>query len=279
MEYSFVKMNPAGNTTILVTTLVPREFHKTVAKELMKDTFLCAEQVGFVEPAMGNAAVARLQMMGGEFCGNASRCFAAWLALGGLTMGFPACFTEAQEEIPIEVSGHSGVLTAKVINLGKKTSALVAIAMPLPISIRHDVHQEFGDLSLVQFEGIAHLIVWKSTAAADDNMARALIDYMIKSGLKNHCYGVMFYNEEQGSMVPAVYVREVESLIWENSCGSGTAALAAALADRRKAAVPELSVSQPGGSLVASALWCNGISKIELSGDISITAAGTVFMD
>ncbi len=80
MELDFIKMNPCGNTTVLIRTSLPRARYGSIAAQIMQSTCLCAEQVGFIEPPQQEGALARLHMMGGEFCGNASRSFAAWLA-------------------------------------------------------------------------------------------------------------------------------------------------------------------------------------------------------
>ena len=76
MELRYTVIDPTKNITLLVTTPVPRDVQPRVAAELLrreKD----AEQVGFAEGlAAGNP---RLQMMGGEFCGNATMSMAAWL--------------------------------------------------------------------------------------------------------------------------------------------------------------------------------------------------------
>ena len=74
MELRYTVIDPTKNITLLVTTPVPRDVQPRVAAELLrrgKD----AEQVGFVEGLA--AGDPRLQMMGGEFCGNATMSMAA----------------------------------------------------------------------------------------------------------------------------------------------------------------------------------------------------------
>ena len=74
MKLDFIKINPAGNITILIDNF--NIYDKDIAKiseELMREDNLHAEQVGFIKDN-------HLQMMGGEFCGNASRAFASLLA-------------------------------------------------------------------------------------------------------------------------------------------------------------------------------------------------------
>ena len=74
----FTKYSPCGNTTILVreSSLSPAD-RARVAAEIIAPGHLEAEQAGYVDTA---APVPRLDMMGGEFCVNATRAFAALLA-------------------------------------------------------------------------------------------------------------------------------------------------------------------------------------------------------
>ncbi len=73
--------SPCGNTTILVreSSLSPAD-RARVAAEIIAPGHLEAEQAGYVDTA---APVPRLDMMGGEFCVNATRAFAALLAEEG----------------------------------------------------------------------------------------------------------------------------------------------------------------------------------------------------
>ena len=79
MQLEFVKVNPVENMTVFILDEVEKSKHIEIAKKLMDYSNLYAEQVGFVEKMKSeddNIAV-RLQMMGGEFCGNATRSLAA----------------------------------------------------------------------------------------------------------------------------------------------------------------------------------------------------------
>ena len=66
MIINYKVLNPAGNITIIVTTPIDKKDRRFVADYLM-DLEPNAEQVGFLT---GNT----LDMAGGEFCGNATRC-------------------------------------------------------------------------------------------------------------------------------------------------------------------------------------------------------------
>lgn len=277
MELRFVKWNPGGNTTILVLDPVPRDLHAEVAVELMNDRSLCAEQVGYLEAPSHPSALAKLQMMGGEFCGNASRCLAAQLARMKEQEGRGSTNPNDPQTIAIEVSGHKGVLGAKVTTLVPRCRWDVEIEMPLPKEIRTGIDGQLGLYSIVVFEGIVHIVLWEKSVS--DLLVQESLSFLKASGLPGETWGILFYNEEQQSMTPVVSVEAVNTLIYEQSCGSGTVAVGAALAEKRKAPIPRLTVRQPGGNLIVDVAWNEGIRSIRLSGEISIVAEGTVFLD
>ena len=65
----------------------------------------------------------------------------------------------------------------------------------------------------------------------------------------------MYFNEAEHRMKPLVYVDNPHTLVWENSCGSGSSAVASALAHRKKDTVQDILLRQPGGDLRLSAVW------------------------
>ena len=71
MELEYTVWDPTKNITLLVSTPVERGAQAETAARLMAARPQ-VEQVGFLEPAAAPGAELRLQMMGGEFCGNAS---------------------------------------------------------------------------------------------------------------------------------------------------------------------------------------------------------------
>jgi diaminopimelate epimerase len=64
--------------------------------------------------------------------------------------------------------------------------------------------------------------------------------------------GLMFWERGAGRLTPLVYVPAADTLFWENSCGSGTAAVGAYLAKEQGTAVC-VSLCQPGGTLEIAA--------------------------
>jgi histidine racemase len=278
MELNFVKVNPSGNTTVLILDPLPRTLYAHVASKVMKGTSLAAEQVGFIEPATMPGSLGRLQMMGGEFCGNASRGFAAWL-IDRNDPGIHLAEGVVTTEVPIEVSGHGGVLKAIAnIELSGKHIYSVAISMPLPRWVKQGASAEGKhDYTLVGFEGIVHAVVW-NRAGSKEQFDSIRADVERQEGVVD-CLGVMFYSEETRFLTPVVHVREVGSLVWESSCGSGSVAVAAALANRDRKSVEGLRLSQPGGVIRADVTWQGRVVEAGISGDVAIEAAGVVYVD
>ena len=85
LKLNFIKTNPSGNTTILVDSAVPEKEQSVVAKRLLAYDSVQAEQVGFLTiPDDTTDYNIALRMMGGEFCGNATRSAAVYTVFSGL---------------------------------------------------------------------------------------------------------------------------------------------------------------------------------------------------
>ena len=72
-------------------------------------------------------------------------------------------------------------------------------------------------------------------------------------------------------MLPLVFVRGSGSMVWEQGCGSGSAAVGAAEALRIGATETEIRVRQPGGTIPAAVSANNGrILSVSISGGVRI---------
>lgn len=266
MEVSFVKISPTQNVTILVTSPVPRERQGAVAARLLAWDSVCGEQVGFLEEC---GAQPRLQMMGGEFCGNATMSLGAYLAWrGGLPDG--GC-----EERQIEVSGADAPVPCRIERIGDAYRGTVQ--MPLPESVC-EVVLESDDgprrLPLVRLPGIAHVV-------APAAISRAEIERRIRGWngvIGAEALGVLRFDEDAQTIEPIVYVPSTDSAVWERGCGSGTAALGCWLAHRESRPY-RAPIRQPGGEIDVSVSVQNGkISGVEITGTVRITVLGTAFV-
>lgn len=279
MKLHFVKCNPTENMTILVMDPVPENRRPEIAAHMMQPTHLYAEQVGFVEsPRLaGSKASLRLQMMGGELCVNALRSLAAVMAYkeypGEPEAGNGICFE-------LESSGLEKPISCWVFPGEKPNTFLSETALPLPLLIEsHAIEYEESHIegTLVAFPGICHLVVDANDIKDQESFFSSVIrqlDYR-----QDQALGIMFYHESQNYLEPLVWVRQTDSLVWERGCGSGTAAVGAAMAIRKKQKINQ-EIRQPGGLLAVTCGWesIKGLTALSLSGEIQIVAEGTAFL-
>ena len=269
MKLRFYKLDPTGNTTILVDTPVPRADQPRVAEALMDRANLCAEQVGFLEEPSLLGARARLQMAGGEFCGNASMSLAALLAL----RDGAACGAEA--ELPLEISGADGIVPCRVTRNSEARFA-GAVGMPLPERISEAELPDGRRVPLVRFRGIAHALL--PDDALTPAQAEGIIPALCKA-LDVEALGMLFVRPEPLTLRPLVYVRSTDSAVWESGCGSGSAALGAYAALREQRDV-RLAIAQPGGTIKAHAVFADdAVRQIEIRGNVRLVAEGEVYID
>ena len=248
MNYDFVVLDPSGNITILVKTPVPAGERASVAKELM-EAVSNAEQVGFLTDVPDGDI--GLVMAGGEFCGNA-------------TMSAAVLFAEQRgredARVLVRSSGAPGPVAVDVARQ-KDGSYEGTLAMPAPLTIRPEALPGGWTLPVVQFEGISHVILEEDLPAeAAEALARSWCRFLAVDAL-----GILFLDRAASRMTPLVWVPSAGSLVWENACGSGTAAVGAFLSTEEDEPVT-LTLRQPGGDLTISAvpdgpLWLTGTVK------------------
>lgn len=222
--------DPAGNVTLLIESPCEPEERCGTAVMLMKAEPL-SEQAGFVGPGDGECDVS-LYMSGGEFCGNAAMSAAAWHCREALK----TCPGETAE-VKVRVSGEERPVTV-FVSPGGEDGYDCSVIMPAPLEI------VMRPVPLVRFRGISHMIL-------NAPMERAAAEAAVKErcrALGADALGMMFLNEDSGEMKPLVYVRQSETLFWENSCASGSAAAGAYLAEKAGKKI-EASLRQPGGTL------------------------------
>ncbi|MGF7047338.1 diaminopimelate epimerase [Paenibacillus sp. DS2015] len=273
MEVKFIKTNPTQNMTILVESQHNREMYQRVASRIMAYDNVYAEQVGFIESSERDMAWARLQMMAGEFCGNATMSLAAVMAWKeNLQPG-------NHLEIPLEVSGSNHLLVCQV--KARKNGYLCKLDMPLPLSIDKKTINCKGvniQTTILRYSGIVHAIV---DVPCIDPYAREMAQIMVKSPelLQNEAaLGIMLYRNQSNEMAPLVYIPATETMIWERGCGSGVAALGTYMAIETQRDV-HLEIKQPGGTVEVWAQYQKGvINHLAIQGHVDISAVGTAFV-
>ena len=110
MKLNVLRADPAGNITLFVLDPVEKSKRAGIAAQLMEIPEFKAEQVGFFCPP-GEGADGHMEMMGGEFCGNATRAFGL---LTAKNMGLTGPAHVRIETTRETVAGHTGTL----VNLG-----------------------------------------------------------------------------------------------------------------------------------------------------------------
>lgn len=275
MNVRFVKANPSGNTTVFILDEVPAKMRAAVSAAAMSYAGPGAEQVGFIIPAPEEEAGYRMEMAGGEFCGNASRSFAAWLQLCP-DFSLPHDFSPKDAERVIRVSGAAEPLTAQLHSLDQDNRCHVSVAMPKPEWIIAGEDDWFGKYTLVFFRGISHVVLWNRQPKDEDvEMARP---FLKKLNALQEAFGLMYYDEASQFMRPLVCVEDPYTLVWENSCGSGSSALASALAHREDRSPGTLVIHQPGGDLFVDVTWNAGVEKLVLGGAVELSVVGTLYV-
>lgn len=306
--------DPSGNVTALaeMKSLMPGgevgSSLAEIAAQIMKK-HPEVEQVGFVRditpPEEGIRA--ELFMAGGEFCGNAAMCAAAWYAEKNRTPDDP------EQELYLKVSGTE---EAVKVHLQKENEGIYSgsVWMPAATGINY-VQLQYGEvqgtLPLVSMQGISHLIIEEESAffrfLRERDRAETMVrDQAEERGLEG--LGLMFLKKQgtessltpqekkqeaeyflaplaknqdveyslkpsvkrQGaeySLTPLVYIRTAGTLFWENSCGSGSSACGMYLAEKEKQPV-DLELVQPGGILRVKGDLQTGI---QLSGRVKKT--------
>ncbi len=255
-KYNIVIADPAKNITIFVLDNIERELYKDVAREILEKTPYDAEQVGFVkEPIMGGDI--RLEMMGGEFCGNASRSIGMLFARqNGMQRG----------NVLVEITGSNRVLNTKV-DLKEETSE---IEMPIPRKIEKIHVNDFGEFPIVIIDGINHIIA-EGIDATKENFEK--FKKAVYENYNVEAFGVMFLDKEKSHITPVVYVKDTDTTFFESSCGSGTLATVAYLGQGLKDGRQKYNIGQPGGTIASEISKKDGkIETITIGGVVKLSS-------
>ena len=248
-----VVVNPAGNITLIVKDYIAPERRAEIAKQLLSVKDWNAEQIGFVAQSKSDCATGRLEMMGGEFCGNAARGFGYMLAL---EKGFK------KGEVYVEISGADAPL---LVNFDTKAET-AKIRMPIPYGSKMINTPDCGEFPVIMMEGIFHVII------ENIPVSERVINQVMKSiyeDMRPEAFGMLFVQKDE--MTPVVYVMATDSLVYENSCGSGSIAYAYYLSRTYIDGVYCKVIKQPGGEIETVIEKAMGkVVQCEMGGKISI---------
>ena len=272
MHIHYIKADPSGNTTIFVFDTIAAAQRSIVAAELLRPEGIGAEQVAYISVPEKREEPIRIDMMGGEFCGNASRSAAAYVLM------------QDQQEwgnYLVSCSGCDTVLAAHARRRGEGIFDAF-IAMPLPEAVEAVIIEVDGLPSRffrVALPGIVHFVHMVTGIDRIDKEVfwKAVCSYAADEALA--AFGLILFDPSQLKMIPAVYVTATDTLYWEQSCGSGSAAVAAALACMGKKNV-SCRIRQPGGVIEITASWAaDGLKSIYIGGPVTFNVPGDIWLD
>ena len=226
MNYQITILRPAGNDTALVKGIVEKKLRKKINDTLLRK-YPNVEQVGFYSFDEKNN-LARLEMAGGEFCGNATRSL-AYLLLRG-----------KKGRLRMRVSG-----TKRLLKTGIKTKNTSFAQIPIEKSFT-SIKQLDKNIYKVELKGITHLVVPFSKEKDLKTEGKKLLkQYNLLTTVP--ASGVMFIKEVKNEikMEPIVWVRDIQTLFYETACASGTTAVGLWKATAEKKHRFTYSVGQP----------------------------------
>ncbi|WP_142927232.1 hypothetical protein [Bacillus sp. PK3_68] len=264
MKLDFIKASPSQNITALITNYVAPAHYAAIANTIMGYEYLNAEQVGFIVSPKRDDSVLRLEMSGGEFCGNAILSAAAYCLYKGLS---------TETRFLLESSGSDTQLACEV-NVKSPSFFEAKAEMPNPLSIKElavnaNDHPVIG--SLVRLEGITHFLTDRWLCEEEfELILKKLLEKVDDKAIGIIPYKKLTKNEYE--IRPFVYVKETGSKFFERACGSGTLALGVHLTQDNQDHT--FIVHQPGGIIHVEAGKKNSIST-----NVRFTSEGTVNLE
>ncbi|HLQ74158.1 MAG TPA: hypothetical protein VK125_08000 [Bacillota bacterium] len=237
MKLSFIKASPSKNMTAFITNKVAKEDYVRVANYLMTDEYVSAEQVGFLVEPNSQDAILRLEMSGGEFCGNGLLSAAAYCSYEQLT---------PETSFYLEISGVDHLLRCEV-ECRDDGSYVAKGEMPKDyilesLTINFNGEEIVG--TVVKLSGISHFI---TDYTLNEESYDSLLDLILEK-IDDKAVGIIPYDQKghnQFSMKPFVWVKESGTKVFERSCGSGSYALALLMKEAKN--LSTLHIEQPGG--------------------------------
>ncbi len=257
-EYEFTILRPGGNDQMLIKGIIPNDQKRKINDEMIR-RFPNVEQVSFYEFDQKNK-LARLELAGGEFCGNATRSL-AYLLLNG-----------KKGQIRIRVSGTTKKLIAGI----KKEGTAFA---QMPINNPKSIRKLNSNIFRVDLEGITQLIYLQNQQIDLKKLKKLASEILQKENLiySVPAAGVMFIKEKGDfiDMEPVVWVRDIETLLYETACASGTAAVGLWKASQENNPYTEVKIQQPTGKIIkAQVTKKNNSFEVFIDGEIEILQKG-----
>lgn len=250
IEYKI--LNPGGNKTGLVYNKnYSLEEKKQINNYILKK-YKDVEQVGFIEKNYYE-----LNMAGGEFCVNATRC-AVYEYLKG-----------KDGIIEIQVSGQKEKLIGAIEN--GKVSAILKINQEVD-----NIYQKNSQYYFIKLDGI-DLIVYLAQNSIEKLKLLKENEELAKIKLKEEMKQINSNQEAIGIILlerqneilkinPVIWVKSIDTVYYETACGSGS--LATAIVNYLETGKFFLKILQPSGYFIDVNLKINNkqIKEAKISG-------------
>ena len=275
---NYTILDPSGNITALVSNtdidVSDIALRKKINDAIMKAN-LQVEQVGFLTQVKKEIdgkmqKVWKIQMAGDEFCGNASRAFACYLFDNKLV---------DDVEFPMVCSGNDNILTAKIdINQSGNKKYYSNVDIPLDKNIANviqtkqinkiilqdaDIFPEtsssiirkkvnaMASVDVIKLDGITHILIDNSKFPMENEAIckRKAKDIIKALGLQNEqAVGIIWSDFSTNTINPFVWVKDVDTIYYENACGSGSLAYGIKKATMQKD--KNIAVRQKNGKII-----------------------------
>lgn len=267
-EFLLFDCYPGGNDTYLIYQPNLNQTQYPLLNSRIQTLYPKFEQGGFIEKSKAGG-VLRLHMAGGEFCGNAARCLAAVIVDDYLKRGRLSQIASYQHfkrvenrfNFEIEVSGAAETLV--VVCIKEKDNYFVKAQMPL-IDINKDLVQvklEINErpilLSYIKMSGITHILLDEEKFGfLPKNQWRPFVKRLLQLlELESApAIGLIWFSRTRFGMEikPVVWVAATNTCYFESACGSGSLALAWALAKESQTRNASYNIKQPSGSIIVT---------------------------
>ena len=226
-------LNPGGNKTALVKGTNFTDKQKCLINRLIMEKHSEVEQVGFLSNETN-----RLEMAGGEFCINATRCAVYEYS------------EKNKDSIEISVSGTNKSLIGRVLNDKK-----VEIKLDISKNIEELIEVQ-NDFTIVKIDGILIAIFDEEQSKEyirklrgnEEKAKKELKEFMSKSiHTTEKAIGIMLLEKilDKIKINPVVWVKDIDTVFYETACGSGS--LATAIYNYYNCKEEILELIQPSG--------------------------------
>ena len=200
------------------------------------EKYLEVEQVGFLSNETN-----RLEMAGGEFCMNATRC------------AIYEYSKENEDSIEISVSGTNNSLKGRVLNDNK-----VEIKIDISKNIDELIEVQ-NDFILVKIDGILIVIFDEEKSKEyirklkdNEELAKKELKEFMNKNIQTteKAIGIMLLENvlDKIKINPVVWVKDIDTVFYETACGSGS--LATAIYNYYNCKEEMLEIIQPSGYTV-----------------------------